>query len=113
VGGIAAGLCGLHCAVMPAIPLLVGLNMPFAWMEDAILLVSLAVGATAISQGWRRHHNVVPGILWLSGSAMALSGHLGEALVNDAVLRSVLLIGAMLQVFSHWSNHRSVSSHCA
>lgn len=113
VGGLAAGLCGLHCAVMPMIPVLAGLSLASEWMETGCLLLSLGVGVAALSRGWRRHRNFRPLVLWLVGSLIALLAHVSEAVATDVLRHGWLLFGVGLQVFSHWSNHRySCATSC-
>jgi hypothetical protein len=47
------------------------------WTDIAFLAVVLAVGATAIIHGIRKHHSVVPALIFVAGLLMFLLGHFG------------------------------------
>jgi hypothetical protein len=105
-GGIAAGLCGVHCAVMPIIPCLAGFAMQSEWVGTGCLVLSVMAGAVALRRGWNCHRNPAPALLWGLGCGVSVLFHLAEGSAHSNSLEPGLTIGAVAQVVSHWLNHR-------
>ncbi len=105
-------LCALHCLLLPVIlPMLSVIGLGFIGatiLERTILGASLLVGAIALSQGVRRHHQVYPvGLLIAGGTLYWFKDALGASMEPW-----LILVGAALIVIAHWVNLRLSASRC-
>lgn len=79
VGAVASAVCAVHCLLTGvALGLLSIAGLGFIgslWMDVVFLVLVLGVGATAIVHGIRKHHSVVPALIFVTGLLMFLIGH--------------------------------------
>jgi hypothetical protein len=79
VGAVASAVCAVHCLLTGvALGLLSVAGLGFVgslWTDIVFLVLVLTVGATAIVHGIRKHHSVVPALIFVAGLLMFLVGH--------------------------------------
>ena len=79
VGAVASAVCAVHCLLTGvALGLLSVAGLGFVgslWTDIIFLALVLSVGATAIIHGIRKHHSVVPALIFVGGLMMFLIGH--------------------------------------
>lgn len=79
VGAVASAVCAVHCLLTGiALGLLSVAGLGFVgslWTDIVFLVLVLSVGATAIIHGVRKHHSVVPAMIFVGGLLMFLIGH--------------------------------------
>ena len=100
--------CAVHCA---ALPLLTGLlaGGGLGWLASerfghGVLAVSLAVAATSLGRGIRRHRSSVP--LTLLGLAVPCFAFAELVLATPAVVASAASAGGLLVATAHVQNRR-------
>lgn len=79
IGAFASAVCAVHCLLTGvALGLLsvAGLGFVGSLATDVVFLgVALTVGTTAIVHGRRKHHSIVPALIFAAGLSMFLLGH--------------------------------------
>ena len=79
LGALASAVCAVHClltGVALGLFSVAGLGFVGSVVADAVfLLIAIAVGGTAIVHGARKHHSVVPALIFVVGLAMFVMGH--------------------------------------
>ena len=110
--GITASIaCAIHCAALPLVVTylpLIGLEfLANVWVEIIMIVLSLCIGAWSLSGSYKRHHNVVPILILVSGFALIAMGHF---LLHE--LESFLIpLGGCTIAVAHYLNWR-LSKSC-
>ena len=100
--------CAIHCAALPLVatglPLL-GLEfLANAWVEVAMIVLSIVLGTWSLLGTFREHKSIVPILLLIAGFVFILSGHF---LWED--LESILIpLGGFTLAFAHFINWKLV-----
>lgn len=121
LGAIAAGLCAVHCALLPILLALLptlGVGV-LASLEFEFLYVAFAtaLALTSLVQGYRRHR-IGLALLFASPGLLAVwIGVLLPAVHEDVVLHAVVMtIGGTLIAIAHMVNlkltHRHATQNC-
>ncbi|PWK78498.1 MerC mercury resistance protein [Mucilaginibacter oryzae] len=108
IGLTASTLCAVHCAVVPLVLTglpLIGLGfLANAWVEWAMIIFALAIGAYSIGLSYTRtHHRSLPLLMLATGFGLILAGHVFSAFVNEAL---VVPAGGLLIAAAHYVNYR-------
>ena len=104
LAGLAAGLCGVHCALTPVLVVAMpALALPET-VERAVLVTTVCLGALILLMGPVRNHLTVVGVFvagaavwsaslagWFSPAPEAATSSVGSLLVAGALLRSARL----------------------
>lgn len=106
LGFSASILCAIHCA---AVPLLLTLgsfsSMAFLknpFVEGTVLLIGCCLAFLSLLPGYfRKHRNLRPLLLMLTGSGLIISGHLGSSFLPESAFVS---IGAFAIAVAHYKN---------
>jgi len=125
VGAYASAVCAVHCLITGlALGLLsvVGLGFLGSVVTEAIFfLVTVGVGTVALVHGRRKHHSIVPALIFVAGLGCLLMshfvfghGHAGEPKSVGGTMLNVL--GGTTLVLFHLLNqrlqHQCGCSHC-
>ncbi|WOF42115.1 MerC family mercury resistance protein [Sphingopyxis indica] len=107
--------CLIHCLALPLLLLLAPalaawLSLP-EWIHAAILLLATPAAAAAMTDGWRGHRRLAPGLLAASGLTLlglGLAGHAGwlGTLDPEAADRWFTSAGALGLAAAHLANWR-------
>lgn len=127
IGAVASAVCAVHCLITGlALGLLsvAGFGILGSVVTDLVFLcVALGVGAIAIVHGVRKHHSVLPALVFLLGVGLIAFGHLGFRHVHggqvesDRILSAVFSIGGaiclvLFHVLNQQLRHRCACEHC-
>lgn len=113
-GITASTVCAVHCVATPIIlPIISVLGITVSashWFEYTMIAIALVTGGYALYTGYKKHHNVLPSLLFVPGLAVLLLGHNHEHL-GWSTLKPVF--GAGLIITAHTINYlKSKSAHC-
>jgi hypothetical protein len=109
-GGVAAGVCAVHCLLTPVLLAYGGLGLAGTAISEraevAFVLVSLVVGLVSLGPAFLRHHrDPVPIALFVTGlGSLLLVRSLGAP---RGVERCIVPMCATLIIVAHARNHRS------
>jgi hypothetical protein len=108
---IMSTLCALHCAAIALLPALLPGFVGVGWLENALMVAAMAVGASAILAAFVRvHRDPRPLLLLAGGIALLLTrAALGERPLVELVCS---VSGAGLIVAAHVSNSRTCRCRC-
>ena len=103
-----SGLCLVHCLAFPVIIALLPAMAPILpqqpWVHPAILATALPLAGLALWRGWRRHHDLRPGLLGVVGLNLMGAGlAVGEGRSMETILT---VIGGLLLATAHALNWR-------
>lgn len=113
-GIVAAGVCLLHCALMPLVVLAapaIGLTVPDGeWLHLPLVLTAVLIGIYAMFAGVTRHHQKLPAAI-AAGGVLLLLTSLAEDQVGEwsEYLASV---GAIILAYGHIRNMRAACECC-
>lgn len=97
-------LCALHCLFLPVLlPVFSLLGLTFMGMlafERGILLVSMIIGAFAVSKGFKHHQSLMPAVMLVSGGLLYFYKHTGSHLLEIVMI----FMGAALIIGAHGLN---------
>jgi hypothetical protein len=125
LGAYASAVCAVHCLITGvALGLLSVVGMGFLGSPTAELgffLVTVTIGTIAVVHGRRKHHSVVPALIFLCGLGCLLVSHFvfghdhaGETLNPASTFLNVM--GGVSLVLFHILNqrlqHRCSCGHC-
>lgn len=126
VGTYASAICAVHCLLTGvALGLLSVMGLGFLGSpitEAAFFIVAVVVGVAALVHGRRKHHSVLPALIFVSGMASLLishfvfghgheGGHSSPGGTFFAVLGGASLV--IFHVVNRTLQHRCGCSHCA
>lgn len=126
VGAYASAICAVHCLITGvALGLLSVVGLGFLGSPAAELgffLVTVSIGSVALIHGHRKHHSIVPALIFVCGlGALLVShfgfghGHAGEGEQTTAGTFLNVVGGSSLVIF-HILNqrlqHRCTCGHC-
>ena len=110
-GVVMAGLCVLHCAILPftliLLPVVGAYYENAEWLHAPLALAAVAVCLTAMITGWYRHNSWRPWVLGTIGILLLLASLAEEQLGELA--EYVATVGALFAASAHWSNIRATS----
>ncbi len=114
-GITASALCAVHCVATPIIlPLISVLGVTVAashWFEYTMIAIAFVTGGYALYTGYKKHHNLLPALLFVPGLAILLLGHNHDHL-GISTLKPVA--GAGLIIAAHTINYlRSKNATCS
>lgn len=118
VGACVSTLCAVHC-------LLTGLAMGFLavagleflgnpWVEATFILLALTVGVWAMIHGIRRHHSLIPSLVFVAGLASIVASHfVGHDSSSEPWGTVLAVIGGLSIASFHLLNQRLQHRNCS
>lgn len=112
-GTFGAGLCAIHCALLPALlvlfPAVDGYVLGAPEVEYAYVALAAVLALFSLCWGYRRHHNCWPIAILTPGLLAVSAGLLVTTLHDDVVLHAIVMtIGGGLIATAHLMNLRLV-----
>ena len=112
-GTFGAGLCAMHCALLPALlvlfPAAEGYVLGAPEVEYAYVALAAVLALFSLYRGYRRHHNCWPIAILTPGLLAVSAGLLVTTLHHDVVLHAIVMtIGGGLVATAHLMNLRLV-----
>jgi hypothetical protein len=109
-GGVAAGVCAVHCLLTPLLIAFGGLGVAASLiserMEVVFVATSLVIGLTSLGPAFVRvHHDPTPLVLFAAGLVALLLTRVLDA--PDALERVIVPLCAVLLITSHARNHHA------
>lgn len=113
VGTFGAGVCALHCALLPAMlvlfPAVDGYVLGAPEVECAYVALAAVLALFSLCRGYRRHHSCWPIAILTPGLLAVSAGLLVGMLHDDVVLHAIVMtIGGGLIATAHLMNLRLV-----
>lgn len=91
-------LCSIHCIATP----ILAIFLPFFnthgadWIELAIILFIIILGGSSILHGYKGHHgNSKPGIIFLIGLILLMTGYAIHELDLNTVHTGLMIVGSI------------------
>jgi hypothetical protein len=114
VGVFASSLCALHCSITPFIMTLVPfLGLSFLeneLFEHTMIGIAIFLGILSLFPSYlKKHHNIKPIILFLSGISLIISAH---SLFHDNGEYIISPMGGFFIVISHLLNLKLSEKKC-
>ena len=112
-GTFGAGLCAMHCALLPALlvlfPAAEGYVLGAPEVEYAYVALAAVLALFSLCRGYRRHRNCWPIAILTPGLLAVSAGLLVTMLHEDVVLHAIVMtIGGGLVATAHLMNLRLV-----
>ncbi|WP_083730001.1 MerC domain-containing protein [[Flexibacter] sp. ATCC 35208] len=104
--GIAASFaCAIHCVLLPVLfttLTLFGIEfLDNIYIETTTILISMSAGSWALFNGYKKHHNTVLIILFVTGLILMIAGNLVPSQYTDILCK---LAGSLLIIIAHLKN---------
>jgi hypothetical protein len=124
IGAYASAVCAVHCLITGvALGLLSVSGLGFLGSPTAELgffAVTVTIGVVALVHGHRKHHSIVPALVFVTGLASLLSGHFFFGHDHDHAPQpfptAFNVVGGLCLVAFHVLNqrlqHRCSCDHC-
>ncbi|MGV3617009.1 MAG: MerC domain-containing protein [Fimbriimonas sp.] len=125
VGAYASAICAVHCLITGiALGLLSVVGLGFLGSPAAELgffLLTVTIGTTALVHGHRKHHSIVPALVFVCGLGCLLVSHFGFGHDHDGhgsnpPATFLNVVGGLSLVIFHVLNqrlqHRCGCDHC-
>lgn len=113
IGAVASALCAVHCLVTGvALGLLSIVGLGFLGSPQAeagFFLTTVTVGTAALVHGRRRHHSIIPALIFVAGLACLLTSHFvfGHDSGKPSIAPTILnVLGGLSLVLFHVTNQR-------
>ena len=102
--------CVAHCFLVPSFLILTSGFLSFSidneFIHTLILFIAAPVSTYALVLGYKNHKKTSFFVIGVTGLLILIAVLLGEAMLDESLVKSLTLFGSILIIFAHFKNHQ-------